>query len=302
MRRAGVVALALLTILAGCPGDGDVEDTVTPADVPEVPSPTTTSTPASTVDCGVASPPPAPDRTPAPPSDPASVPESDGVVDAVVLADRHASALSAHRYRLETSGRSVFATANRSALRASFGRSGSPISTYAIDGTRYTYYFEDGGRQRFGVSAYDGGPTLTDFGGTVSLTGEPTVERVLSTYHHRVATVRENGWTVLRASQDTLGEDEIVGLKSLNSTVLVDRRGIVRRIDTRVAPDPGTDVPLSGTTSLSITQVGDAAIDRPSWVCSAVDQVGTVSETPTPRETAGETPSESATTGSTPSP
>lgn len=286
MRSAGVLALALVMILAGCPADGDVEATVTPADVPDLPSPTPTGTPAGSlsVDCDVPTPPPASAAQPEPPTGPASVPTDDGVVNASAVVERHESALSNHRYRLAAPDRTIFATENWAALRATIGENGSPISHYAINGTRYTYFFEDGGRARFGFSTYEPGPTMTALGDTVSLTGGPTIERVLSAYPHHVSEVRADGWTVLRATHDTQDGDEAVGVEYFNSTVIVDRRGIVRRVDTRVVADDRTDFPLSGTTSLWITHVGEASFDRPDWVCMAAEQWGQVGDTV--RETA----------------
>lgn len=288
MRRVGVLALALVTILAGCPADGDVDATVTPADVPDLPSPTPTATPPDslTIDCDVPTPPPAPDAQPEPPSGPASIPLEDGVVNGSALADRHETVLSNYRYRLAAPDRSIFAAANWSALRATVGESGSTISHYAVDDTKYTYYFEDGGRTRFGISSYEPGPSLTDFGGTTSLTGRPTIERVFSAYPHRVDRVRADGWTVLRATHEEWVGSEDASVEYLNSTVLVDRRGIVRRVDTRVVPEETADgdVPLAGTTTLWVTHVGSATFDRPDWVCMAAEQWGPVGDTA--RETA----------------
>lgn len=278
MRQVALVGvLAIALVLAGCPSDGDATGTLTPAAVPEVPTepPTATPLPELAAECDVPAPSPPPDDLPKPEAGAASIILDDGAVDAGVIADRHEAVLANYRYRLAATDRSIYVTENRSAFRATVRTDVASVAHYAVDGTRYTYYFDDGGRARFGVAEYIPGPSTTTFGGSISLTGRPTVERVLSAYPHRVAAVREDGWTVLRATRGDLTESEAAGLASLNSTVLVDRRGVVRRIETRVTVDPAssTTPPLARNVSLGITGIGEVSFGRPDWVCTAVDRL-----------------------------
>jgi hypothetical protein len=278
MRRAALTVLfAVAVVLAGCPSDGDAGGTLTPADVPPVPTepPTPTPLPERSVECAVPTPPPAPAVQPEVAQESASVPTEDAVVDATELVERHESALSAYRYRLAASDRSISVTENRSAFQATVRTSVATISHYAIDGTRYSYYFEDGGRARYGVAEYVPAPSTTVFGGSLSVTGGPTVERVLRAYPHRVHTVRENGWTVVRATEATPANATSDGITTLNSTVVIDRRGIVRRVETRVATGPEAGTAPTGNVSLWITDLGDAAVERPDWVCTAAARLGT---------------------------
>lgn len=277
MRRAGVLVLAIAMIFAGCPADGDGQATVTPAAVPEMPTATPTAAPPAPValDCSVPQPPAPPASKPRPPAEPASIPVENGVVNASALVDRHEATLANHRYRLGTPLQSASVTENRTAFLATMRTGGAVTAHYGVDGTRYTYYFEDGGRQRYGVSDYEPGRSMTVYGGSLSLTGGPTIERVLSTFPHRVATVRDDGWTVLRATVDEPTAVADAEVASLRSRILVDRRGIVRYVDTSVVADEGDDtLPVSGNTTLWISNIGDARFDRPDWVCRAIERAG----------------------------
>lgn len=280
MRRAGVLFLFVVAaVLAGCPadGDGEPETTVTAAEVPTVQTVPPTPTPRAppSFDCDVSSPSAVPASNPYQPTGPASIPLEDGVVDGSALVDRHETALANYSYRLERPDLEVRVAGNRSAFLANVNTGSYSISHYAVDGTRYTHYFQTAGRQRYGVSAYEAGESISDYGGSFSVTGRQTIERVLAVAPHRVADVRPNNWTVLRATIDERTLVAGTDVESLESTILVDRRGIVRQVETRLRPasDEASDLPLSGNTSLSIGQIGDATFDRPDWVCRAAPGV-----------------------------
>lgn len=272
MRLAVLAVLfSLAVVLAGCPTDADAQRTLTPAEVPAVPTepPTPTPLPDRSVECDVPSPPPASDVPADQRSGTASIPVEDGLVNASAMVERHERVLANYRYRLAASDRSIYVTENRSAFLATVRIGVATISHYAIEGTRYTYYFEDGGRARYGVAEHVPSPSTRVFGESISLTGGPTIERVLAAYPHRVETVRDDGWRVLRATVDDLEDGDVAGITALNSTVLVDRRGIVRRVETRVATGSTAGDPSTENVSLWIRQVGEAEFTRPDWVCTA---------------------------------
>jgi len=274
MKRAGVIALAVMMILAGCPADGGSEQTVTPAAVPAMP--TTTPTPDSgfLTTCDVPRPVFAERSTPEPLASPATIPTEDGTVNASAVVATHEATIAKYRYRLTGTGLSVVATRNQSAFLATVGSNASSVSHYAINGTRYTYFVENRGRQHYSVGQHPP-ERSTVFGGSLSLTGGATVERILRTYPHRIETVRDDGWTVLNGTTD---EPRIVGDREVlhvNSTVMIDSRGIVREVRTRsVYRSRGLDDGSRRTENVSmlVSQVGEATFERPDWACIAAPE------------------------------
>ena len=272
MRRAGLWLLAIAVVLAGCPGDGSVERTLTPAPVPA--QPTATQTAVAGIDCDVS--------TPAQPSMPsldsvgsASISALNGSVTPSAVAARHDDALRDHRYRLRTRGLYVDATRNRSTALVRSISAASGISHYVADGRIHTYYYhEGGGGDRYTVSEYAGEPVRTIGGANVSLSGRGIVEEALAVAPHHVERVRDDDWTVIRASIEEPTTVDNRTIYRLNSTIVVDTYGIVRSLDQRLlaaSPD-GTDRRWSNRT-LTVSALDRATFERPAWVCLAPERL-----------------------------
>lgn len=280
MRRVRVVLLATVVLLAGCPGDAARDSTVTAAPVPSPTPPASTavdrvSPPAdrATATCPVATP-SRPTNAPTAgetPTGPATIPVENGSADASAVVDRHEATLREHRYRLTSSGLVVVATRNRSTMLVRSRASAAGLSHYVAEGRVHSYYYHrGGGSDRYTAGPYDGGPLESVRGTNLSLTGGEVIERTLTRYPHRVDHRRSNDWTVLRAS---IGNRTAVGDRTIyrvHSTVVIDRRGIVRSVDRRVlsaTEENGTR--RWSNRSVRVTDVGTATFERPHWVCLA---------------------------------
>lgn len=272
MRRVGIlVLLAIAIVVAGCPADGSDPRTLTPAQVPDAPTVEPTPTPVTPVASGCRIPTPAPaDESLETPGNAAIVPTENGTVNASALGVRHLDLLRAHRYRITTPESVAVVTRNRSAIVAAAIAPDRSIRHYVVDGRRHTYLRVERGARQFRVRDYAGSPTLPGLDGDVTLTGEARIRRVLDWLPHRVAAVRSDGWTVLRARIDEPTTVEGRTITEANSTVVVDAHGIVRSVETRnsAAGSAANGSTLDRRISLSITKVGNATIARPEWVCT----------------------------------
>lgn len=271
MRRLGIVALALAMVLAGCPAMTDSAETLTPAPVP----PIEMSSAKDTATCAVPSPPDLPGSPPPAPVAPAAIPTENGTVNVTALLARHEATLREQGYRLDTPMATVKAAPNRTAVVASSRAYLVALAHYVVDDHQYTYAFSDGAGRWLHVKRYDSGSISSVLGTNVSLTGVDAINRTLGTYPHEVARVRDDNWTVLRASLDEnttmiVGDREI---RRLNSTVLVDTRGIVRSVERETVYtylDHRSEVVYTSNVSISVTDVGNTSVERPPWVCDAV--------------------------------
>lgn len=301
MRRAHALALAVAVVLAGCPAASTDDGTVTPAPVPS-PGSQEASTPEP-LPCDVPTAEP-PDETPTtvPLLLPVETPIENGTVNATALVERHDRTLRDHRYQLTAPGLLVQVDPGAPALRVRANSSLTAVRHYVVDGTRYTYAYREGGQQRYEVHNHSAEAFERGFGSVYSLTGSDWLAEALSVAPHRVETRRADGWVVIRADASTMedgttlpsGENGTEAtdtstdaadptprvaartVRSLNSTVLVDRRGIVRSVQQRFEVREDSGANRTVVRSFSVTDVGTATVERPRWVCIA-EQNGHVS-------------------------
>lgn len=301
MGRVHLLALAVVVVLAGCPGGSGDHGTVTPAPVATPPTQSPSSTPVPCDVPTVAPPadgdPSAPQTngggrvppadggtpstptggdTPTPQTPTVAVPVQNGTVNATALVDRHDRVLHNYSYELRGPDYLLQVDPAASALRARVRKPLSSVRHYVVDGTRYTYSFRQGGQARYQVHSYDADRFRGGFGSVYSLTGSRRVHEALSLWPHRVEERRPDGWVVLTAADPPSGDDVIdrqAGdgrvVHSLNSTVLVDRRGIVRSVEQEYTLVTENDTRRTFQRSLNVTDVGTATVERPRWVCVA---------------------------------
>jgi hypothetical protein len=271
-RTAVVVALAVL--LSGCGavgGPATDHDTVTPVPVPDDPPPqTATPTPYNCL----APPAAAPNRPPpATPSTPVALANDDGIVEGSTLVAQHGRTLLNYSYTLQIDD---IARIQAMPDVAAFTYEGialsfSSVQAYAVGGTLYTLDRIDG---EYTVRREPYRPTADSSRRyRADLTGQSWLDARLSRWNYTVVdTVRRNG-TELRVLKDTLERPVLspnTGALWLNSTVLVDRRGIVRearhyRTIQRQSGTDRTNESVRGT--LRVTDVGSTVIERPEAFC-----------------------------------
>lgn len=306
MRRAHALALAVAVVLAGCPAASSDGGTVTPAPVPS-PGAQDASTPEP-LPCDVPRA-ESPDETPTtvPLSMSVETPTENGTVNATALIDRHDRTLREHRYQLRAPGLFVQSDPAAPALRVRANTSLTAVRHYVVDGVRYTYSYREGGQQRYEVHGFSADAFERGFGSVYSLTGSDRLTEALSVAPHRVETRRADGWVVMRADDAVAADEttavppngtavtgepdgtEVTGesngtatrtdeptprvtartVRSLNSTVLVDRRGIVRSVEQRFEVQEDGGANRTVVRSFAVTEVGSAHVERPRWVCIA---------------------------------
>jgi hypothetical protein len=265
------LALIVAVLLAGCPGATSDVGTVTPAPVPT--PPTTESGPSaesSVQTCGAPTPDPLDgDGPPRSPAVPAAIPTENATVNASALLARHEDRLAGLSYRLDTPGYSVAAAPNGSAYRVGAGTSVTPVRHYVVGDRRYTFTRRLGGRNIYELHHQDGLAFRDAFGDTVSLTGRLWLAEAMAVAPHRVSTRRSDGWAVLRADVGNHTESGNRTVSVLNSTVLVDRRGVVRSVDQRlIVAGNGTNRMI--VQHFAVTDLGNTSVRPPSWLCDAV--------------------------------
>lgn|GEM_PF-1136056 len=285
MRRLAVV-VAVLVLTSGCNAIGDAEpspaETVTAAPVPAVETPTQTTT--DRPDCAVPRPGPAPESTPAPRDERVALPVEDGRVDGSALAALHGQRLLNYSFHLRAgSSGEVWSLPDAAAftyegigLGTGLGstQSGAPW-TYAIGGRLYTLR-TDNGQLVFDERPYRADSPERDRLRR-ALTGERWLAARVSPYNYSVVGTRSVDGTEVRVLRDTLNQpvlrrpDARAGaLLSVNSTLSVDRRGIVRRVRhvERLRYGPTANIPNETRVStFTVDQIGAADLHRPAAFC-----------------------------------
>jgi hypothetical protein len=287
VRRIALV-VAVLVLVSGCngvlSGQGTATETVTPAPVPS-PEPTVAGTDAGR--CLVPPPAPRPGTPAPPPSTTQSLPIRNGTVVGADLVALHASVLPNYRYHLRIGdGYDVWSLANHSAFAYEGSDEGTRLRTiYAVGGTLSELdHNEDGPdvlRQR-PYRAGDPGPGLLPL-----LTGSEWFENAIGYYGYELAGTREWNGTEVRVLRWRVDRPHLMGFKWLiegNSTVYVDRRGIIRRVqhyERFVWVHPDEDPTKVNESELdvnegaaqyvsydfSVTELGTAPIPRPDAFC-----------------------------------
>lgn len=311
MRRTAVI-VALLLVLSGCnalPTGGSSEPadtpTLTPVDVPPGES-LRTPTPAQTACLAPRVAPP--ERTPEPtPVTPQPLPVQNGTIRGTALTAVHRQTLANYSFTLR-----IGATRIQSMPRASaFTYEGvslgfGSVRVFAVAGTIYRLQESDSGvtvdTQSYRPAAGERGWYLDALTGRDWLAG-----RIAPFNFTQVGTRTWNG-TEVRVFRDDFDGEVLIGAGSamrINSTVLVDRRGIVRHVRhvRTVRSDDGDKiVETTEVETLTVTDVDSTVVTRPEDFCVPASEVGNLStakpETGDPgRATGTEQPTASPSSG-----
>lgn len=269
MGRVHVVALVVLAILAGCPAGTTTDGTVTPAPVPTP----TQSTPQSS--CSIPAPADAATTGGEAPTDAAVIPvDDDGSVNATALLERHHRTLRNRSYRLSAPGLLVQRDPAGPTVRVSAYSPRATVRTYVVEGTRYTYRDGPDGQEAYGRQADGIDGLRAELGSTSSLTGREWLAGALAVGPHRAVEGNVSGWSLLRAEVDGTVEAGPEAAPDqpttgISSTVIVDRRGIVRSAHQRYRKVGEDGDVQTRDVSFAVDGVGRTSVDRPAWVCRA---------------------------------
>lgn len=309
--RVAAVAVAALLVLSGCnafaPGgggsDGDaVTPTLTPAPVPEAeslrtPTPTQTECLAPRVA--------ADERTPLPPpATPAPLPTVNGTIDGATLVARHASVLANHSFALRIGATEIESMPGGAAFTYEGVSLGfESVQVFAVAGTVYRLHRTDAG---VSVTTTEYRPGSTDTGWYLdALTGRDWLAERVGRYDYTQVGTRTWNGTEVRVLRDEFDGQALVGpgeAMSVNSTVLVDGRGVVRHVRhvRTIRRDEGDEiVETSEVGTFAVTGVGSVTVSRPEEFCVPGSAVVTATETAAPStgangSTATATPNASA--------
>jgi len=309
--RRVVVVVTLAVLLSGCSALGGTgqsggatdSSVVSPAPVPTDPPTRSTATDRPGT-CLV--PPPA---TPGPnaastPADPVALPGTADVVNGSALVDHHTRTILTQRFHLRIgNGTDVWAMPDLAAFTYEGYELGLKTSrAYAAGGTLYTLD-RSRGAYRVVRRPYEvGSPANERLRAT--LTGRNWLDDRLGRYNYSVVDTRTWNGVDVRVLRDTLDERLLLGpgspyngLLDVNSTVYVDRRGIVRRVrhvrHLEIQVGIGEYENVTQIQTIQVPSVGSTRVFRPAEFCVR-DPDSVAVETPT--DTPGDAPS---TTGPT---
>lgn len=280
MNRVALVAVAALVLVSGCNafgGNPTVERTVTPVDVPDLTPSATSASTLSQRECLAPRPETPTSPTPSEPTDTVDLPREDGTVDGDALVDLHVRALTNYSYRLRvdenTEVRAIPDVAAFSYEGNGLGLSASRL--YAVGGTLYTLDGEEAdlvlGTEPYGVESdeYDRYRS--------NLTGQHWLAQRVGFYEYTVVDTRTWNGSEVRVLQDTVEGPTVLGPDGdgngeyvLNSTVYVDRRGVVRYVDHVRHIEYGkirTLPALMEVDTFRVDDVGQARVRRPAAFC-----------------------------------
>lgn len=278
LRPLAVCCLAAALVLAGCGMPfGGGNSTATPGNATAVPTPTgtnTTATPAPTA-TPTATPTPAPTPEATATFSPTDVPGvSERGVDAGQLTDAHEQALEETNYTYtlaETPG----GTFDRRWTRVRVGETRKLERERASrDGrlvvNRTVFRNESRGFRRLPDRDYQRWTAFDPLGRLDRPTGDTLVWNAFSLANYSLAgnrTVEGTPVAVLRASgpANASGDLADANVTSLDSTLLVDADGVVRRLTFNVT-QVGVGGPVTSSTVLDIAAVGDTTVSRPAWL------------------------------------
>lgn len=281
------VVVALLVLLAGCnafAGAGGTDRpetaTLTPVEVPTAESlRTATPTPTECLAPRVA----ADDRTPAPtPATPVPLATTDGAVSGDDIVAGHGAALDNHSFSLRMDGTRVRATPGASAFTYEGVTLGfRSVSVFAVAGTIYRLrQVEDG-------VAVDRRPYDPDSPDSAwyrdALTGEDWLEERIGAYNYTQTGTRTWNGTEVRVFEEARDVEVLVGsgeALTVESTLFVDRRGVVRRVRQVRTLQRDTIDGIVNTTEVemfSVGEVGTVTVSRPDAFCVPGSEAVTVS-------------------------
>jgi hypothetical protein len=267
-----VVPVALLLVLAGCSGfagpDGEraATETLTPAPVPE---PDPVRTPGGATTC-LAPRAVATTGTPPPtPATPAPLPVENGTVRGDQLVERHLATLVDHSFSLRAGETSVTSMAGGVAFSFEGTLLGfGPVRMYAVGGTLYRLKETDRG-VTVTTTAYDGDSERRTWYFDV-LSGEVWLSERVGRSTYRAAGTRTWNGTAVRVFESTRAVTLTDAGRTVpaNSTVLVDRRGLIRRVRhvsaVATAQSATREVRVE---TYAVDDVGTATLSRPDAFC-----------------------------------
>jgi hypothetical protein len=281
------VVVALLVVLAGCnafggpAGDAAGPDTptLTPAEVPTAESlRTPTPTPTECLAPRVAS----AERTPPPtPATPAPLPTTNGTVAGSDLVASHGAALDNYSFALRMDGTRVRAAPGASAFTYEGVTLGfRSVRVFAVGGTVYRLrQVEDGvavDRRPYGPDS----PESSWY--REALTGENWLDDRIGRFNYTQVGTRTWNGTEMRVFEEARDIEILVGsgeAMTVESTVLVDRRGVVRHVRHERTIQRDTIEGVLNTTSIdtfTVTELGGVAVRRPDAFCVPGSEVVTV--------------------------
>jgi hypothetical protein len=274
-----VVVVALLVVLAGCnaltPGDdGGGRQTLTPAPVPSA-----TETPPAgvgTADCvGPRPATPGPSRgvaTNSTPATPQPLPRDGDGVSGHRLIAIHRAASANYSYHLRAGDSlEVWSLPDAAAFSYQGIYVNHFVSAYAVNGTLYRLSPGEG------ASSLQSEPYRPDDGTVDQI--DPAIGvgfwlvRLVGAFEYTYAGTRDYDGTTVRVYRERFERPFFVRLRevvSLNSTVHVDRRGIIRRIEHREQYRPAradNDSASWRNGTLVVTDVGSVRLERPAAFC-----------------------------------
>lgn len=293
--RVLTLVVALLVLLSGCNAFGGSStgdrETLTAVDVPDVaPAETPTVTPSER-DCLVPRPADAPNQSVTDPPNASALPRNaDGTINGSALVGDHARTLPAYSYHMAVDGNTdVWAMPELAAF--TYEGVGLRLATpwaYAVGGTLYTLSGDGGDlvldEEPFAVDS----PTHSRYQSV--LTGQRWLAQRIGWFNYTVVDTRYENSTELRVLRDTLDSEVLLesdaqasGVFRLNSTVAVDRRGIIREVrhvrHIEYADETGFPNETEVST-LRIDDLGIASLHRPAAFCvTEPDEVLTAVQT-----------------------
>jgi len=295
--RGRLLLVALLVVASGCNvfgtgvggGEGSETPTLTPVPVPEAEPVRTTPGAEECLAPRVAD----PDRTPAPtPSTPVPLGAENGTVSGAVLVDRHTARLANHSFALRVGATEIESMPQATAFTYEGVSLGfSAVRVFAVAGTTYRLH-ETGEGVTVGEHPYNRDSPESDWYVEVLTGTHWLTDRVGSLGYRQVDTRTWNG-TEVRVLRDTFDGEALVGTGeavSINSTVFVDRRGVIRHVRhvRTIQSDEGDDIATATEVqTFTVTEVGTVTVSRPDAFCVASSAVaGDDTTTPTPSVTA----------------
>ena len=263
-----VVAVAVLIVLAGCSGPGGASGdraetaTLTAAPVPEGDRPIAGNRTTCLAPAAAAS-----DRTPrATPETPVPIRGENGPVRGADIVERHLAAIADHGFTLRVDSTRVTSLPDGAAFRFNGSLLGfGPVQLYAVGGTIYRRHETDDG-VAVTTTVYDPDSERAEWYLDV-LTGEVWLSERVSRSHYRFVGTRTWNDTAVRVFESTRAVTltESGQVVAANSTVLVDRRGIVRHVRHASRPDDPDAAPRVET--YTVTEVGSVTLSRPPAFC-----------------------------------
>ena len=270
------VAVAVLVVLAGCSGlERSSDDRMGTTTMTPAPVPAGDRTAIGGRTTCLAPPAGASDRTARPtPETAGPIPGENGTVRGAALVERHLDAIAAHGFTLRTNSTRVTSLPGGTAFRFNGTLLGfGPVRLYAVGETIYRLHETDDGLS-VTTTVYDPGSERVEWYLDV-LTGDVWLSERVARSHYRFVETRTWNDTTVRVFESTraVTVTENGEPVTATSTVLVDRRGILRHVRHVSRPTETDAAPRVAT--YTVTQVGSVTLSRPAAFCVPTSEVAT---------------------------